>query len=192
MVVKTAFLTVHGGPEQGMTLLLGAKAAGIGRASDNDVIIQSPTVSRHHARVTETQFGFVLRDLDSTNGTIRERSQDSPCLVPAKFRRQNPSGPQPGPYYISTGLDDQCCPGNRLASLCECGIGSPDGSGDGYFFNRWSLGPARGWIRLDWWRSYPLSPKSPRRLAGCRNECRSAWRGCLAGRRANSPSEHRR
>ena len=69
MVVKTAYLTVHGGPEQGMTLLLGAKVAGLGRASDNDVIIQSPTVSRHHARVTETQYGFVLRDLDSTNGT---------------------------------------------------------------------------------------------------------------------------
>ena len=69
MVVKTASLTVHGGPKQGMTLLLGAKAAGLGRASDNDVIIQSPSVSRHHARVTETQFGFVLVDLHSTNGT---------------------------------------------------------------------------------------------------------------------------
>ena len=69
MVVRTASLAVHGGPKQGMSLLLGAKSAGLGRASDNDVIIRSPSVSRHHARITETQFGFVLIDLDSTNGT---------------------------------------------------------------------------------------------------------------------------
>ena len=62
-----------------MTLLLGAKATGLGRASDNDVIIASPTVSRHHALVTESQFGFMLRDLISTNGTYVNGRKISPA-----------------------------------------------------------------------------------------------------------------
>lgn len=41
----------------------------IGRTSDNDLILDDPSVSRRHARITRTPAGFVVEDLDSFNGT---------------------------------------------------------------------------------------------------------------------------
>ena len=48
---------------------LGAVAR-IGRAEDNDICVQSRGISRHHAVITATVQGFVLRDLGSQNGTV--------------------------------------------------------------------------------------------------------------------------
>lgn len=42
----------------------------IGRLNDNDVVIDNPKVSRHHAIVVPTPDGVVLRDLGSANGTF--------------------------------------------------------------------------------------------------------------------------
>lgn len=41
----------------------------IGRVSDNDIQIDDPSVSSHHARVIYEGGGWTLKDLDSTNGT---------------------------------------------------------------------------------------------------------------------------
>jgi hypothetical protein len=42
----------------------------IGRKSDNDIVIQNPTVSRHHAELREAHAGsYELRDLGSSQGT---------------------------------------------------------------------------------------------------------------------------
>lgn len=41
----------------------------IGRLDDNTVVIDNPTVSSHHAQIVRTEGGFVLKDLESTNGT---------------------------------------------------------------------------------------------------------------------------
>ncbi|NUR49526.1 MAG: FHA domain-containing protein, partial [Hamadaea sp.] len=41
----------------------------IGRTSDNDLILDDPSVSRHHARITRGPEGFLLEDLNSFNGT---------------------------------------------------------------------------------------------------------------------------
>ena len=48
---------------------LGAIAR-LGRAEDNDVCVQSRGISRHHAVITATVQGFILRDLGSQNGTV--------------------------------------------------------------------------------------------------------------------------
>jgi len=40
----------------------------IGRSSDNDIVLRDFSVSRHHARIEETDGIFRIRDLDSTNG----------------------------------------------------------------------------------------------------------------------------
>ena len=40
----------------------------IGRSADNQLILESPTVSRHHAEIVHHGAGFVLRDLHSSNG----------------------------------------------------------------------------------------------------------------------------
>ncbi len=41
----------------------------IGRKSDNDLVIEDPAVSGHHARIVKVQAVFFLEDLKSTNGT---------------------------------------------------------------------------------------------------------------------------
>jgi DNA-binding response OmpR family regulator len=41
----------------------------LGRAADCDLIVAEPQVSRHHAELRRTGDGFLLADLNSTNGT---------------------------------------------------------------------------------------------------------------------------
>jgi pSer/pThr/pTyr-binding forkhead associated (FHA) protein len=46
----------------------------IGRKSDNDIVIDNPAVSGHHARIIKQGDDFLLEDLNSTNGTfLRDR-----------------------------------------------------------------------------------------------------------------------
>jgi pSer/pThr/pTyr-binding forkhead associated (FHA) protein len=42
----------------------------IGRTSDNDLALPDSLVSRHHARITQQAEGFIIEDLDSTNGSL--------------------------------------------------------------------------------------------------------------------------
>ncbi len=42
----------------------------IGRARDNDIVLDNPGVSSHHATVRAKGIGHVLEDQDSTNGTF--------------------------------------------------------------------------------------------------------------------------
>jgi putative peptide zinc metalloprotease protein len=72
---KGAKVTAHAAPrlrrpsvdDQGTALV--ARVTTIGRDPDNDVVIDDPSVSRHHARITRGEDGFVIEDLDSFNGT---------------------------------------------------------------------------------------------------------------------------
>jgi len=49
---------------------VGAHAVTIGRLPDNQIILDNPTVSAHHARVYREGLHYVLEDLQSTNGTF--------------------------------------------------------------------------------------------------------------------------
>lgn len=42
----------------------------IGRSNENDLIILEPSISRTHARIERYDFGVMLHDLDSANGTF--------------------------------------------------------------------------------------------------------------------------
>jgi hypothetical protein len=57
----------------------------VGRDADNDLIVASPSVSRHHAEVKKVMGRYVVRDLDSDNGTFVSYSGD-----PAQERRLAP------------------------------------------------------------------------------------------------------
>ena len=69
VTTRETSLTVHRGPEDGRTIMLGERPIVLGRRQDNDVVIDEPAVSRRHAVIIKTSYGFVLRDLNSVNGT---------------------------------------------------------------------------------------------------------------------------
>ena len=69
VTIRHATLTVHGGPRDGLAILLGERPITMGRRPDNDVVIDDATVSRRHAMIMSTAYGYVLRDLSSANGT---------------------------------------------------------------------------------------------------------------------------
>ncbi len=59
---------VSGGTEIAYRIV--SERTSLGRATDNDLVLSDPKVSRHHAEVVRRPEGFVLRDLGSTNGTF--------------------------------------------------------------------------------------------------------------------------
>ena len=68
-----AGLLVQGGPNSGMLIPLSGRPVTVGRRADNDVVIDEITVSRKHVLIMETPSGYVLRDLNTTNGTFLNR-----------------------------------------------------------------------------------------------------------------------
>jgi pSer/pThr/pTyr-binding forkhead associated (FHA) protein len=50
-------------------LLYPGQQVKLGRANDNDIVLNDPKVSRSHALIEWNGSGFVLRDLNSANGT---------------------------------------------------------------------------------------------------------------------------
>ena len=48
---------------------IGPQGVKIGREADNDIQIDNPAVSRHHAEIYRQGFPFYLEDKNSTNGT---------------------------------------------------------------------------------------------------------------------------
>ncbi len=66
---RTATLSVTGGSGKGSTYVLGPLTS-LGRAEDNDVVVDDQLVSRHHAVIKQEAGRFVVADLGSTNGTF--------------------------------------------------------------------------------------------------------------------------
>ncbi|MEM7316173.1 MAG: FHA domain-containing protein, partial [Planctomycetota bacterium] len=51
-----------------MTKLVERKVVRLGRASDNDIVIDCPSVSSHHCEMRRIEGGYILKDTESTNG----------------------------------------------------------------------------------------------------------------------------
>ena len=62
-------LHVLDGPDRGRSVTTSKETVTVGSASQNDLVLSDPAVSRHHLRVEATPGGFQLTDLDSSNGT---------------------------------------------------------------------------------------------------------------------------
>ncbi len=62
-------LTMQGGLNSGYAVQLASEHTTLGRHAENDVVFDESLASRRHAAIIETESGFVIRDLDSTNGT---------------------------------------------------------------------------------------------------------------------------
>ncbi|WP_437786717.1 sigma 54-interacting transcriptional regulator [Sorangium sp. So ce1097] len=59
---------VVSGPDQGAVQVADSPELSIGTAAGNHLVLSDPSVSRHHCVITATPKGYLLRDLDSTNG----------------------------------------------------------------------------------------------------------------------------
>ena len=57
------------GPDAGQSLAAANESVTVGTAQNNDLILSDSSVSRYHLRVEVSPNGFLLSDLDSTNGT---------------------------------------------------------------------------------------------------------------------------
>ncbi|HET8524262.1 MAG TPA: DUF3662 and FHA domain-containing protein [Thermomicrobiales bacterium] len=65
----TIRLRIVAGPDQGRDVPIGYGVTTIGRAPDNDLVLDSNNVSRHHARIEHAPGQLRVIDLQSTNGT---------------------------------------------------------------------------------------------------------------------------
>jgi DNA-binding NtrC family response regulator len=60
---------VLSGPDEKKKFDLNQKSTRIGKKEDNDVVLLDNTVSRHHIAIEMTADSYLLKDLESTNGT---------------------------------------------------------------------------------------------------------------------------
>ncbi len=76
-------LVVERGPRAGMTFVLPADGATVGRHPESDIFLDDITVSRHHCRFLVDGDALVVEDSGSTNGTYVNGSRvDRARLVP--------------------------------------------------------------------------------------------------------------
>jgi pSer/pThr/pTyr-binding forkhead associated (FHA) protein len=59
------------------TIVLDKEVITIGRHSDNDIHIDSLSVSSQHARIVKYHKKYIIEDLDSTNGTFLNKKRIS-------------------------------------------------------------------------------------------------------------------
>jgi len=76
-------LVVEGGPQTGLTYVLGDGETTAGRAADADIYLEDVTVSRHHSVFAVDGEGLTVTDLKSTNGTyVNGRRHETAALAP--------------------------------------------------------------------------------------------------------------
>jgi two-component system, NtrC family, response regulator GlrR len=69
VVVRRAVVEVVRGPDKGRSLEVAEEPVVIGTDPEATLVLSDDTVSGRHAEIARQDGGFVLRDLDSTNGT---------------------------------------------------------------------------------------------------------------------------
>lgn len=62
-------LRVLSGPDEKKKFDLNQKRTQLGKKEDNDIVLLDNTVSRHHIAIEMTSDSYLLKDLESTNGT---------------------------------------------------------------------------------------------------------------------------
>ena len=67
--LETLILTVESGENKGSFYPIDGETK-IGRAHDNDIVIDLKTISGYHCKISAENGQYILSDLDSTNGTL--------------------------------------------------------------------------------------------------------------------------
>ncbi|MCP4426950.1 MAG: FHA domain-containing protein [Chloroflexi bacterium] len=80
-------LIIRKGPQPGQIYPLLAPDITIGRDPMSDIVLNDPEVSRYHAQLTQTDAGYQIQDMGSTNGTFvagQRLSSETVTLVPGQ------------------------------------------------------------------------------------------------------------
>lgn len=76
-------LVITAGAKEGLQIDLPPEVLTIGRSGDSGLVIRDDYTSTNHARIVRSEKGWLLEDLDSTNGTVLNGKRIStPTLVP--------------------------------------------------------------------------------------------------------------
>lgn len=76
-------LVITSGAKEGLEIDLPEEQLTIGRSSESGLVIRDDYTSTHHARLLRWPEGWVIQDLDSTNGTFLDGNRVLvPTLVP--------------------------------------------------------------------------------------------------------------
>ena len=67
---RLGILTVLHGRHAGISHDLGMDRVRIGRAEENEIVLDDSRASRFHAEIRRTPAGYIIKDLESTNGTL--------------------------------------------------------------------------------------------------------------------------
>jgi len=77
-------LVITSGPKEGLEIELPREQLTIGRSAESGLVIRDDYTSTHHARLMLWNDGWVIQDLDSTNGTYLDgRRVTVPTPIPA-------------------------------------------------------------------------------------------------------------
>lgn len=68
--LRKSKLIVNDGPDKGKELLIAKEKITVGRGKINDLVLTDKAISGCHYEIISTEKGYLLRDLDSTNGTF--------------------------------------------------------------------------------------------------------------------------
>ena len=81
--VVASRLVITAGAKEGLELPLSGDLLSIGRSSESNLVIRDDYTSTHHARLLLAEKGWMVDDLDSTNGTFLSGDRvTKPVLVP--------------------------------------------------------------------------------------------------------------
>ncbi len=70
LILRSAVIQVVAGPDTGKSCQLQLHRVSVGTCKDNDLVLTDSLVSRHHAEFQVHDQGYLVRDLDSTNGSF--------------------------------------------------------------------------------------------------------------------------
>jgi len=80
-------LVITAGAKEGLEIALPSEQLTIGRSSDSGLVIRDDYTSTHHARLLNWNEGWVIQDLDSTNGTFLDGTR---VIVPTQVPLNTP------------------------------------------------------------------------------------------------------
>jgi len=74
-------LRILDGPEAGRCQTLLSERMTLGTSPDNDICLKDPFISRHHAEILQGPDGVVIKDLQSSNGTLLDGQPVSSAVL---------------------------------------------------------------------------------------------------------------